>query len=163
MVALTTLCIIAAVLFITAFISKRRFGILGLALTAGAAVSDIWKYDATLVIASTGILPKGPLAEALVPSLIILLPAIVLFFTGYKYKSIFGRIVGSLLFTLLALAFLVTPLGVTLPIDGTGAQVYNFLLNNKEIIIGAGVVCAVIDLFLRRSPHPVEQSGKKHH
>ena len=33
---------VAIALFVGAFISKRRFGLLGLALTAGATLSTLW-------------------------------------------------------------------------------------------------------------------------
>jgi hypothetical protein len=152
---------LALALFAGAFISKRRFGLLGLALTAGATLSTIWSYDAGLVIASTGLVPAGPMTNAIALSLVVLLPAIVLLFHGYRYKKLFSRIIGSLLFTILALAFLVEPIGFALPLEGTSAYLYSQAMEYKEVVISAGVVLAVIDLFFTKPAHVAEKGDKK--
>lgn len=154
---------LAVLLFAGAFISKRRFGLLGLALTAGATLSTIWSYDAGLVVSSTGIFPEGPITQAVTQSLVVLLPAILLLFHGYSYKNMFSRVVGSLLFTALALAFLIEPVGYALPLDGTGADIYEQVRGYRDLIISIGVVLAVVDLFFtKRAKHEEKSSGKKH-
>jgi hypothetical protein len=152
--------VLAVVFFVSAFITKRRFGLLGLALAAGSILSGVWSYDAGLVVSSTGIFPSGPLTTAATLSVIVLLPAGLLLFHGYSYKSMVGRIVGALLFTLLALAFLVEPLGYALILQGFGADVYSRLVANREVIIGIGLVIAVIDLFLTKPAHLAEKKAK---
>lgn len=152
---------LAVALFAGAYMSKRRFGLLGLALTAGATVSTIWSYDAGLVVSATGILPEGPLTQAAVQSLVVLLPAILLLFHGYSYKNGFSRIVGSLLFTVLALAFLVDPLEYAIPLSGAGADVYAALKEYKDLIISAGVILAVVDIFFTKPARLADKSGKK--
>ena len=153
---------VALVLFAGAFISRRRFGLLGLALTAGATLSTIWSYDAGLVVSSTGLLPEGVITQAVTQSLVVLLPAILLLFHGYAYKNILSRVVGSLLFAVLALAFLVEPIGYALPLEGVGATVYSTLKEYKSVIISVGVVLAVVDLFFTKPAPRSEKSGKKH-
>ena len=152
---------LALILFTLAFVSKRRFGLLGLALTAGATLSTMWSYDAGLVISSTGLVPDGPMTNAVALSLVVLLPAIVLLFHGYKYKDVFSRIIGSLFFTVLALAFLVEPIGFALPLEGTSAYLYNQALSYKDIVISVGVILAVVDLFFTKPAHKAEKEGKK--
>ena len=153
---------LALVLFIGAFLSKRRFGLLGLALTAGATVSTIWSDSAGLIISMTGLVPVGPLTNALALSIVVLLPAIVLLFHGYKYKSVFSRIIGSLLFTILAVAFLLEPIAFTLPLEGTSAYLYNQAVSYKDVVISAGVILAVVDLFFTKpAPKPEKDSKKK--
>ena len=152
---------LALILFTLAFVSKRRFGLLGLALTAGATLSTMWSYDAGLVISSTGLVPDGPMTNAAALSLVVLLPAIVLLFHGYKYKDVFSRIIGSLFFTVLALAFLVEPIGFALPLEGTSAYLYNQALSYKDIVISVGVILAVVDLFFTKPAHKAEKEGKK--
>lgn len=149
---------IAVVLFVAAFLAKRRFGLLGLALAAGSLLSTIWNVDAGLVVASIGFFPSGPLTTAITLGLIVLLPAIVLLFHGYTYKKLPGRIFGALLFTLLASAFLIEPLGFGLSLEGAGATVYAWLIEYKNVIISIGMVIAVIDLFLTK---PVSNSSEK--
>ena len=153
---------IAIVLFAGAFISRRRFGLLGLALTAGAMLSTIWSYDAGLVISGTGLLPNGVVTQAVTQSLVVLLPAILLLFHGYAYKNILSRVIGSLLFASLALAFLVEPIGYALPLDGLGVTIYNTLRDNKDLIISVGVIFAVIDLLFTKPAHLAEKSKGKH-
>jgi len=104
--------------------------------------------------------PSGPLTTAITLSLIVMLPAGILLFHGYTYKSALGRIVGALLFTLLSLAFLVEPLSHTLTLEGFGIDVYNQLLNNKDLIIGVGLILAVVDLFLTKPAHLANKKSK---
>jgi hypothetical protein len=153
---------LAVVLFAGAFISKRRFGLLGLALTAGATLSSIWSYNAGLVVSATGLVPEGVITQAVAQSAVVLLPAILLLFHGYSYKNVVSRIVGSFLFTILALAFLVDPIRYALPLEGLGATVYSYLTQYKEIIISAGVILAVVDLFFTKPAHLAEKAHKKH-
>ena len=159
MVVIAIFAALAIALFAGAFFSKRRFGLLGLALTAGATLSSMWSYDAGLVISSTGLVPEGPLTNAVALSAVTLLPAILLLFHGHAYKNAISRVIGSLLFTVLALAFLVEPIGFALPLSGVAADIYNWLVANRELIISAGVVLAVIDLFFTK---PAPKSEHKH-
>ena len=159
MIPIAVFATVAALLFAGAFISKRRCGLLGLALTAGATLSTIWSYDAGLVVSSTGLVPEGVITQAVTQSLVVLLPAILLLFHGYSYKNLPSRIVGSLLFTILALAFLVEPIGYALPLSGVGAEVYAQLKNYKDVIISVGVVLAIVDLFFTK-PAAVSERGR---
>jgi hypothetical protein len=149
--------IIALALFVSAFITKRRFGLLGLALATGSILSGIWGYNAGLVASCFGI-PSGPITSAVVLALIILLPAGILLFHGYTYRTLVGQIVGASLFTLLALAFLVEPLSNVLILHGYSANVYDWLSNNRTTIIGFGLIIAIVDLFLTK---PVRLSDKR--
>ena len=142
--------VVATLLFVAAYIAKRRFGLLGLALAAGATLSGIWSFDAGLIVGSIGIFPSGPLTTAITLAIIVLLPAVVLLFHGYTYKSYIGRVVGALMFTALAGAFLVEPLGFALPLDGVGNDIYGWLVRYKDAIISVGMVFAVVDLFLTK-------------
>ncbi len=157
---IVVIAIVAVLLFLGAFFSRRRFGLLGLALTAGATLSTLWSQDAGYLLSATGLIPDGPLTNAVALSLVVLLPAIVLLFHGYTYKSLLGRIVGALLFTILAVAFLVEPLGYALNLTGSAADIYEQLVANKGIIISAGVVIAIIDLFFTK---PAKADHDKKH
>lgn len=160
MIVVAIFAALAVALFLGAFMSKRRFGLLGLALTAGATLSNIWSYDAGLVVSSTGLVPDGPLTNAIALSMVVLLPAIVLLFHGYTYKENAARVIGSLLFMMLALAFLVEPIGFALPLQGVAADIYRWLVDYKEVIISIGVVLAIIDLFLTK-PKLLERDRKR--
>lgn len=162
MVVAVVFIVLAIVLFSCAYISKRRFGLLGLALTAGATLSTIWNHEAGLVLSGLGLLPSGPMANAITLSVVVLLPAVLLLFHGYSYRSIAGRLVGSFLFTALALVFLVEPIGYALILEGAGADIYGAITNNKELIISVGVVLAVLDLFMTKPAALTDRGRKKH-
>lgn len=153
--------LLAIILFVSAYIANRRFGILGLALAAGSILSTIWSYDAGLVVSTIGLFPYGPITNAVTLALIIILPAILLLFHGAHYKNIIGRIGGATIFTLLALAFMVEPLGQALVLQGTGADIYNWLADNKELIISVGIVVAIVDLFFTKPVNLFEKRRKR--
>ncbi|MBC7459545.1 hypothetical protein H7200_02430 [Candidatus Saccharibacteria bacterium] len=161
MIMVIIFVVLAIILFTGAFLSKRRFGLLGLALTAGSVISTIWNYNAGLVVSATGLVPDGPLTDAVTSAVVILLPAIVLLFHGYSYKGKIGRIIGSLLFTILALAFLTVPIGASLTLTGTASTVYQIIVANKDLIISAGVILAIVDLFLTKPPTRKEREHRR--
>lgn len=161
MTSLIILIAVVVLLFVGAFISRRRFGLLGLALTAGATISVIWDETAGLMVSATGLVPEGPITQAVTQSLIVLLPAILLLFHGYTYKNMFSRVVGSLCFAILGIAFLVQPIGYAIPLDGIGAQVYNQAVAYKDVVISVGVIFAVVDLFFTKPAKLAEKEGKK--
>lgn len=148
---------VMVILFIAAFWTRRRFGLLGLALAAGSILSQIWNTDAGLIVSATGLVPRGALTDAVTLSLLVLLPPILLLFHGTTYKSHLSRVIGALLFALLALAFLVQPLGHVLTLEGMGADVYNWIDTNRTILISVGLVLAVIDLFFTNPSHMKEK------
>lgn len=162
MITLSVLAGLFIVLFAGAFSSKRRFGLLGLALTAGATLSGMWADTAGLVVASTGVVPDTYLTQTITLSAIVLLPAILLLFHGYTYKNVIARIVGSVFFALLALAFLADPIGHILVLQGVGATVYAQLESHKNLIISIGIIVAVADLFFTKPAHVSEKEHKKH-
>jgi len=151
---------IAVVLFFSSYMHKRRFGLLGLALAAGSLLSSIWGYNAGLVAGLFGV-PSTPMTSAIILSILILLPPVILLFHGYTYSSMIGRVIGAGLFTVLALAFLIEPLGHVLMPTGFGANVYDWLVNNRTVIIGGGLTLAVIDLFLTK-PAKTSEKSRKH-
>jgi len=103
--------------------------------------------------------PSGPLTTAVVLSTIILLPAVLLLFHGYTYKTLVGRLVGAGLFTVLALAFLIDPLKHIVVLTGGGADFYNWMTTNQDGVIGLGMIVAVVDLFLTK-PAMVHKDAK---
>jgi hypothetical protein len=156
---IVVICIIVTVsLFMAAFVTKRRFGLLGLALAAGSILGGIWKCKADLIANYFGF-PSGVATSSIVIAAIVLLPAIIVLLHGYNYKTLIGRVVGASLFTLLALAFLVEPLNNVLALNGVGLDVYNWLNNNHTMIISSGLILAIVDLFLAK---PTKVFDKKH-
>lgn len=151
--------IIILALFVPAYLTKRRFGVLGLALAAGAILSSLWVGNLTPIIANTGVTMVQPPLESMVSAGLILLPAILLLFSGPVYKGKVQRIVGALLFTVLATALLLTPLGSALVIDDTAKPIYEAFVQYRPIIITFALVYALTDLLLTKTP---KHRGREH-
>ena len=162
MVVILILIGLLVALFAGSFLSKRRFGMLGMGLAAGAIISPIWGDTAGYVISASGLVQEGPLVNAIAVSVLILVPAVLFMFHGYTYKHIFGRIIGSLSFMLLAAAFLVEPVGAAFVLSGPAADAYSWFVMYHELIISAGVSFAVADLLLARPVHKEEKGRHKH-
>jgi hypothetical protein len=144
--------IIIAALFATAFFTKRRFGVLGLALAAGAMLSGLWVGDLTPIIANAGIIIIRPPLHSVVSAALILLPALVLLTSGPTYKAMYQKIIGAAAFAVLATALLLEPLGAALVIDEVGKPVYEFFVQNRVVIITICLILAILDLLVARTP-----------
>lgn len=140
---------VAVGLFAASFLSKRRFGLLGLGLAAGAMLNDIWGNAILNFVLSHGS-PLGDYTSVVVASAVILLPSIALLFHGYTYDSKLSRGISSALFAALALAFLIQPFGQISGLSGTSLTIYNLFVDQKTLIVGATLAIAVVDIFLTK-------------
>ncbi len=139
-------------LFALAFITKRRFGVLGLALAAGAMLSNLWAESLTPVIASAGVQVDIPPLITVVSVALILLPALFLLFNGPSYNKMVSRFIGALLFASLAFALLIEPIGSALVLQDQGRVVYAFFADNRLYIVTIGLLIAIFDLVTTRIP-----------
>lgn len=144
--------IIIGALFATAFFTRRRFGVLGLALAAGAMFSTLWVGDLTPIIAQAGVILVKPPLESVVSAGLILLPPLLLLSGGPSYKATIQRLIGAGAFAVLAASLLLEPLGSALVIDGMGQPVYDFFVHNRVAIITVCLALAVIDLLMTKTP-----------
>jgi hypothetical protein len=152
MTFVTIFLLLLAGLFALAFFTKRRFGVLGLALVAGAMVSSLWVADLTPVVAQAGFVLIKPPLESVVAASLTLLPALLLLMSGPSYRASWQRVMGALLFAVLAAVLLLEPLGSALIIEGPGEQLYRFFTHNSVIVITVCVVLALVDLLLTKTP-----------
>jgi len=154
--------IIGLALFVLAWLMNRRFGLLGLALAAGSLLSGIWAPFITSVIAESHYVQMGELTNAIILSAIVLAPAVLLLLHGSRYKSAFPRLVGAVMFGILALAFLVQPLGYVFPAGhGQAGAAYSWLVDNEKWVIGVGLILAVLDMFFTKpAAHHVDKKEK---
>lgn len=152
---------IIAVMALIAFVSGRRFGILALGLSASSILVLIWSGRLSGLLADYGLTIQGLPPGALAIVILLLLPIIPLLLKGPKYKGKFERISSALFAGVLAAAFLVVPLGGFLALEGDSLSIYRLMLEYWQLVVTAGVVMAVIDLFMlhsKKSPVP----DKKH-
>lgn len=155
--ALVMLAILMAALFALSYLTKRRFGVLGLALCAGALLSTSWAATLTPWVESQGIVFVSPPLAAVVSTLLILGPSLLLLFSGPTYSSQIQRIIGSIAFAILALVFLLQPIATAFVFDEMGLQLYNMVHGSGNLIIVAGILLALGDILLTRHP----RHGKK--
>ncbi len=140
------------VLFGLAYITRRRFGVLGLALAAGAMLSNLWTLQLTPIIARTGFTTDVPPLTTIVAVGLVLLPAVLLLTSGPTYHQKIERIIGALLFALLAVALLIEPLGSALVLQGDSLRVYNVFIEYRVWIVTIGLAVAVVDLLFAKTP-----------
>src|SRR5688572_734271 len=95
-----------ASLFFLSFLTKRRFGVLGLALAAGSVVSVNWTSTLTPLLEQQGLQVVSPPLVNVVAASLVLLPPLLLLFSGPTYNGLWLRIIGAAAFALLAFAFL---------------------------------------------------------
>ena len=146
------LLFIVAILFAIAYFAKRRFGVLGLALCAGSLLSTMWAADVTPLIQDAGIRLLTPPLATVVAIGLVLLPAIILLFGGPRYTKLMPRVIGSAAFALLATSFILVPLGTGLVLDDTTQEYYDFLVNNRNVIITAAIAYALFDIATYKPP-----------
>ncbi|RYF28886.1 MAG: hypothetical protein EOO17_03545 [Chloroflexi bacterium] len=146
--------IILAVLFALAFFTKRRFGVLGLALTAGSVLSQLWTDTATPLVEQLGLQVVAPPLSVIVATAIIIMPAVLLLFSGPKYTKMPQRIIGALAFALLAFAFMTDSLGSAMALEGDSKTYFDAIVSNASYIITAGIVFALFDVLSIKKPKP---------
>jgi hypothetical protein len=138
--------IVLLILFALAYFTRRRFGVLGLALAAGSMLSQLWAQQLTPLVARAGLIVVNPPLITVVSVALILIPAVVLLFSGPSYHDKPMRIAGALAFAALAFALLIPPLGSALVLQDQGKQVYDFFNENRVYIVTLGLVLALVDL-----------------
>ena len=146
------LLIVIAVLFVVTYITRRRFGVLGLALCAGYLLSTMWTADVTPWVEGAGVELFAPPLESVVAAVLVLLPAVLLLFSGPANHGKWKRLVAAGVFALLATSFLLGPLGGSLTLDDTSTTIYMFLVKNRSIIITAAVAYALYDILTMKTP-----------
>ncbi|MBH1980355.1 hypothetical protein I8H83_02695 [Candidatus Saccharibacteria bacterium] len=153
----------AFMLFALAYVTKRRFGVLGLALAAGYVLSRLWEQDIPLLVDRIGVEFVAVSSVTVMTLLVILLPSIALLFGGPTYKTKRGRLVGSALYAVLAVVFSLGALEYSLVLMGQGREVFEFLLANQQYILTIALAGAVVDIMhARSSSGGGEKHDKKH-
>lgn len=100
------LACVLVVLFLLAFVMKRRFGVLALVVAVSYMVYQLWAVELDGLMAEMAI-PRVDLPASVVAGLVVIcLPSVlVLFLGGPVYRTKRGRLVGSLLYALVVAVF----------------------------------------------------------
>jgi len=149
----------ASLLFGLSFIVKRRFGVLVLALLAGSLLANLWTETLTPLVASTGIVTIRPPLSSLVALTVTLAPAFVLFLGGPVANRKHERLLGSIIFAIVATMLSFNWLNDALVIDGAGKVLHDFIMQYQALILTGGVIAAIFDVLMTHTMrHP--SSGK---
>ncbi|MEO5499788.1 MAG: hypothetical protein ABIR46_04790 [Candidatus Saccharimonadales bacterium] len=153
--------VLAVLLFGLAYVTKRRFGVLGLGLVAGLVLSrEIAKETADVLKYLD--FPIGSLTFPIAASvLLILVPALLMLISGPKYSDKRLAIGGSIVFALFAVILLLGPISVSLVMSDRSLQpLLTTIAQNSPILISIGVVLAVVDTMYAQGKKPVGKKGK---
>ncbi len=139
--------IIFVVCAFLAYVSKRRFGVLGLALAAGALMESVWSPELLGLVEGWGVNFASISVAGMVSATLVLLPAVLLLFSGPGYSGKRGRFMGSILFAGFATALLVPVVSQALILDSFGRMLYVMIEDVQRYIITGGIVLAILDLW----------------
>ncbi len=152
MSVIVIILIIIGLLFALTYFTRRRFGVLGLALAAGYLLSEMWTGDVTPFIEGAGVELLAPPLKSVVAAGLIILPAVMLLFSGPAYHKRWQRLIGAAAFALLATSFLLSPLGGALVLDENSRAIYNTLQQNRNMIITLALIYALYDILTLKTP-----------
>ncbi|HET7630056.1 MAG TPA: hypothetical protein VFK03_01655 [Candidatus Saccharimonadales bacterium] len=145
---------VAALLFVISFVTKRRFGVLGLGLAAGVIIASQFNRWLTHLF-NTQAFSFTPFSDHDMAMIILVMaPAIILLAGGPRYQSHKAALLGSAAFIVLAFVLLIEPLAGNIDwLQQTIPDIVKFFSANQGLIAAIGVVVAIGDMFLSHNPH----------
>ncbi|NCU40581.1 hypothetical protein EOL73_02370 [Candidatus Saccharibacteria bacterium] len=152
--------VITIVLFFLSVLSRRRFGTLGLSLTAGALLASTMAKDTSIFMANlevpTGSIPYFTAAQIL----LIILPPSLLLLNGPSYSNRLFSVFGSICFALLGTLLLLGPISVIVPYDDQARSFLSFISPYINPTLAILVGLAIIDMWLTHNS-PALKTHKK--
>lgn len=137
---------IFGLLFIIGFLSKRRFGTLGLGLTAGYLLWQLWKSQLLITVSQAKLPEIGIVSWMTVFGLLlILLPSLFLTLSGSVNHSKINRIISSVVYAVLAIILCAEALLFSFSLTGQVRAIYDIIDANKIYIITVGIILAILD------------------
>lgn len=159
---LIVLIALMAALFSLAFLTKRRYGVLGLGLAGGLVLSQEISKDFGAFLQALDV-PVEPLPFVTAASLfLILAPALILMFSGPKYTDQRYVIAGSAMFAVFGTVLMLAPLVTNLPFADRAAiqPLISQIALNSPIIISVAVIIAVFDMMHAHGKSPLGKKSK---
>ena len=146
MTGIIVIILVMAVFWVLAFFSKRRFGVLGLALAAGALLSMLWSGQLVGIVERSGITLASISTAGLVSAALVLLPAVLLLFSGPSYRNKHGRIGGATCFAIFATVLVAESISSALVLDSASRAVFDGIMRYQVYIVTIGVILALLDM-----------------
>lgn len=146
--------IYVSVLTLVVYIARRSFGLLGLALVAGALLARLWAPDLTPIVARTGLVIVQPPLLSIVATMLTLLPAFVLLPKSPKVHGALPRVVSAVLFGLLAAVLTFEPFLAAVVADRQAIDAIAVIERYRPVLVTSGVILALLDIWaVRPNPH----------
>lgn len=154
--------IIAAVLFGLAFVTKRRFGVLGAALILGYLLQQAWQLQLASWAATIGIPIDFPVSPTTTMSIAItILPSLLLLGGGPVYSKKLPRIMGSLQYALLAVLLCSGVLEGAV-MTGLLRELGIVVTQYQQYVITAVLVLIIVDMLQLYGRMPTRTKSAKH-
>ena len=153
---------IILVIFISVFLSSRRFGVLALSLAAGSVLSGLWAGWLADMLTRYGITFDWLPVNAFAIGLLLMLPLVLMLFKGPKHPTTSGKIISAVAIGLLTAAFLVQPLGRHMVLEGDALAVYQWIAEYWQYVVTVGLSLGVVDVLLMSTKRPDKDKSKKH-
>lgn len=139
---------IVVVVFVGAFLSARRFGVLALGLAAGSVLAGLWAEVLAGRFVQFSEVQSIPMPAGVIASVALLVvPTLLLLLSGPRYRGRWDRVLSAVMVGVLTAAFLVEPLGKYMLLEGQALGVYRWLEGAWQYVVTVGLVLGVIDLF----------------
>lgn len=160
--ALVIILGIAVALFVLALATKRRFGVLGLAVAGGVLLSQLWTVTLAALLSMQGV-PTDPLSRTSAAYLIcVLVPPLLLLLGGPTYHSRKGAFVWALIFAVFTTLFVMGPIMRDFEVTGDSNPIIEFMNEWQNALVGLGILLAIGDILLAHRPKLPRKSSSKH-
>ena len=157
MIAIAVIVLIFVVLFVSAFVTRRRFGILGLGLIAGTIIAGLFGEYTSFLIATyahwaftPGKIDIPPQTTATI--VLTLAPALLLLISGPRYNKGRSALVSSLAFAAVALLLVIGQSVANFGISDAAYSAERTIHGFFPFIVVGVVIISVIDIIMGRGP-----------
>ena len=145
---LIPLGLVTSVVFVLAFLSARRFGMLALGLSAGYILSNLWSEELSDLLGRSGLIIEANIGELLSIVILLFAPVIILLFGGYRYDKKLSRLLSASMVAMLSATFLAKPLTKIVVMDDMAISLYGQLAIYWPQAITIGLVLGILDIVL---------------
>jgi hypothetical protein len=158
--------VVCVLLFLLAFMTRRRFGVLGLGLGCGLVMNQLWNVPVTDILQRYVHAPLYGVSYGTLATVVLaLLPSILLLISGPTYGKKLHRLAGSLLYALFAGVVCIEALQQSLVMTGVDQRVFEQIIAVRPVVVTVGIMLAIADMLHThiRGGHAKEKSKSTKH